>query len=1092
MGAGIVTTIEDEIAAIRRLCDAGRLVEASREAQRVAGNNPRDATALATLGLVHFYAGRPSEAVGVLMRAIALRPGIANHHLWAGLSLERLGRDGEAMAAYRSAIGIDPRQADALERLGNILRVHERQAEALECFARAAAIAPDTIRGRMCRFKALQQAGRRDETETLLRETVAMFPNDAETKRSLASVLREQGRFAEAIPLLEDATEGAPAEAAAAYFDLVGAKRLTADDGWMVEQMMLLLEYPALPEQARQWVLFALGKACDDLGDYASAMKHYDAGNALVARRRPFDRAHFGASVQRVIDSSDPALFSTRPVAGSASRLPVLVVGMPRSGTTLVEQILSCHRGVAAGDELPFWNDAAEALARTGGSGIEENVSRAAHAYEALLREIGPDALRVTDKTPGNFLWLGLFNLAFPQAKIIHCRRHPIDTCLSNYFINYNAPMAYTYDKGHLAFYYRTYTHLMAHWRAVLPAGIMLDVDYEALVADPHTVTRRMIDFLDLDWDEACLRPQDNGRTVRTASQWQVRQPTHRGSVDRWRRYEPWLGELRDLLVAEASDPVRPSSDHPAIVEWRRLRDAERVDEAIGALQSALVAEPADAVLWNELGAAFLAADRLADARACLERAIGLNPRFGIARSNLGAVLERQGDAGAAMSQLRRAVALDPDLGAAHSRLGNLLHAQGEREEAMACFRRARACLDRPADQELEAAKLLRLDGRQGEAEATLRRIVSIDPGNALAHAMLGDTLGETGRFEEAVSALEQAVRLEPDRVGALYNMTIFQRIGANNERLVATMEEMAERPGRSSFERSLLHFALGKAWDDLGDPARAMTHFEAGNAIEHARTPFDRGAFALTVDRLIENPTGPISQIGPSHDRELPVLVLGLPRAGSALVEQVLAAHPAVARGGELTFWTDAANARFASSDLGRDYLACLRRLAPDALRVTDKNPFNFLSIGAVHAALPAARFVHCRRDPVDTCLSIFTTRFATPQPFAYDRVDLVFFYGQYRRVMAHWRATIPPDRLLEVDYEAITANPEAETRRLIEFCGLQWDEACLRPERNDRPISTASLWQARQPIHTGSVERWRRYEPWLGALRALLGAHR
>jgi hypothetical protein len=206
--------------------------------------------------------------------------------------------------------------------------------------------------------------------------------------------------------------------------------------------------------------------------------------------------------------------------------------------------------------------------------------------------------------------------------------------------------------------------------------------------------------------------------------------------------------------------------------------------------------------------------------------------------------------------------------------------------------------------------------------------------------------------------------------------------------------------------------------------------------------------------------------------------------------VEQIVSSHPSVAAGGELTFWSDQramAVATDAVSRLGADYLALLRRIGPNAGRVTDKNPFNFLHLGAIGRALPGARFIHVRRDPIDTCLSIYFTRFATSQPFAYDRSDLVFYYRQYERLIAHWRALLPGERLLEIDYESLIADRESLTRRMIAFCGLPWDDACLAPESNRRLVRTASVWQARQPVYRTSVERWRRYEPWLGELRQL-----
>jgi hypothetical protein len=230
----------------------------------------------------------------------------------------------------------------------------------------------------------------------------------------------------------------------------------------------------------------------------------------------------------------------------------------------------------------------------------------------------------------------------------------------------------------------------------------------------------------------------------------------------------------------------------------------------------------------------------------------------------------------------------------------------------------------------------------------------------------------------------------------------------------------------------------------------------------------------------------------------ETPVLIVGMPRSGTTLVEQIVSSHHAVAAGGELGFWRERNRAGLgifaADTDpddarrLAEDYLQVLRTISPSAARVTDKLPFNFAHLGIIRQVFPRATIVHCRRHPIDTCLSNFATNFQIPYDFAGDRGSLVFFYRQYQRLMAHWRAVLPAERFIEVDYEVLVADPEPLTRRLVAACGLDWDEACLAPHRNRRAIGTASLWQARQPIYRTSVERWRRYEPWLGELRALL----
>jgi hypothetical protein len=228
----------------------------------------------------------------------------------------------------------------------------------------------------------------------------------------------------------------------------------------------------------------------------------------------------------------------------------------------------------------------------------------------------------------------------------------------------------------------------------------------------------------------------------------------------------------------------------------------------------------------------------------------------------------------------------------------------------------------------------------------------------------------------------------------------------------------------------------------------------------------------------------------------ETPVLVLGMPRSGTTLIERIVSSHPRVGGGGELTFWdqhghgwVDAETSRLAEAAdrLRGEYLQVLRGVSVDALRVTDKMPFNFLWIGLIRLALPEAAILHCRRSPIDTALSIHTTHFGPGLYLPTGGPELVGYYRAYERIMAHWRRAIPGARFLEVDYEALTAEPEPAIRAMLEACGLDWDEACLHPERNRRRVATASKWQARQPIHRASVERWRRYAPWLGPLAAL-----
>jgi hypothetical protein len=292
-----------------------------------------------------------------------------------------------------------------------------------------------------------------------------------------------------------------------------------------------------------------------------------------------------------------------------------------------------------------------------------------------------------------------------------------------------------------------------------------------------------------------------------------------------------------------------------------------------------------------------------------------------------------------------------------------------------------------------------------------------------------------------------------------------------------------------------VVHFALGKANDDIGDYPTAIRHFDAANKIRSKYGSFDGVALARRVDRLIAGTPQGFASPAIGVDDPTPILIVGMPRSGTTLVEQILSSHAAVAAGGELPFWAqrDTVSAdlpNITGDDLivvANDFLAQMRTISPIAARVTDKMPFNFGLLGAIHRILPRATLIHCRRHPIDTCLSIYTTSFESSFDFASDRRSLVAYYRQYERLMAHWREVLPPARLFEVDYETLVSNPEPQTRQLVAACGLEWDDACLSPHLNKRSVTTASLWQARQPIYKSSVERWRRYEPWLGELRRL-----
>ena len=332
-------------------------------------------------------------------------------------------------------------------------------------------------------------------------------------------------------------------------------RRMTERDGDWLTGARRLAGSDLAPDQELH-LQHALGKYYDDTGAYDLAFGSHQRANELARRCGPgHDRDGLAREIDRLRRSLDSAWLSRMQGAGRPSSRPLLIVGMLRSGTTLAEQMLAAHGAVQGAGELSFWGQAWSRLAATAGAAASPTVEVGAPALQALadgylarLDGLAAGAERVVDKMPTNFLVLGLITAALPGARFIHLRRDARDTCLSIYFQHFEAANTWTNDLGDLAHYMLQYRRLMDHWRSLLPAGVMLEVDYEDLVSDPEGCARRMVAFAGLDWDPRCLHFQGNAHSVVTASRWQVRQPVHRGAIGRWRHYEKFIAPLRVLV----------------------------------------------------------------------------------------------------------------------------------------------------------------------------------------------------------------------------------------------------------------------------------------------------------------------------------------------------------------------------------------------------------------------------------------------------------------------------------------------------------------------------------------------------------------
>ncbi len=486
------------------------------------------------------------------------------------------------------------------------------------------------------------------------------------------------------------------------------------------------------------------------------------------------------------------------------------------------------------------------------------------------------------------------------------------------------------------------------------------------------------------------------------------------------------------------------------------------------------------------------------------------------ALGNHGNVLSELGRHEEAAKQLRHALLIRPDSAEAHFNLGNALVKAQRPEEAAKAFYAAIAAKPDFLDALENSAGVLREIGRQREAVTMLRRAIALSPGHPNLQNTLGVTLQEAGDLDGARAAFDEALALDPATTAAYYHRVKMGKVTADDD-VLPRMEALSHQADTLSAEaRAMLGFALAKAYEDLARYDDAFANLLEANRLARASIDYDEFALRGRFKRLHEAITAKLlaERAGLGSGSSVPIFIVGFPRSGTTLTEQILASHPLVHGSGENSYIGDLASTSILDVEnaqaptgkigfpeslsylpperfqqLGDLYLERLRRKAPDAPHITDKLPANFVFIGFIHLILPNAKIIHVKRDAMDTCISCFAQRFRLDNvPFSYDLAELGRHYRMYLDLMDHWREVMPKGSMLEVQYESLVDDFEAEARRIVVYCGLAWDERCLAFHRSERSVRTASLTQVRQPIYRSSLQRWRRYEKHLGALKEAL----
>ena len=566
----------------------GKLPAALEHLQRAARLEPDSASIKMKLARVLSGLGRDDDAGKAFEESFRLTP--HREALVKGLGLQRMGNLREAERIYRDVLVEDPDDVDALRLLAGLAMRARQWGDAEVLLEKALSIAPDFFQGWMDLGLARQEQDRMDAALDALKRAMRLKPGEPGPYTSAGTVTAMSGRHDEALGYFESALERHPTNPGAlagtghilktigrqseaiesyrrciehnpgfgeAWWSLANLKtfRFDKDD---VATMLGLVETDSLGDEPKTNLLFALGKAFEDQGDYANAFQWYEQGNALRREREAYDPVNTADTHDKLIEVFTPDFVAARSGNGCDSDAPLLIVGLPRSGSTLLEQILASHSRVEGTHELPELSRIARS---TGGERYrgEAYPRSLLELDDADFRQLGEDYLsrterhremrapRFTDKLPNNFAHVGFLHLILPNAPVIDARRHPLDSCVGTYKQLFARGQPFSYDLYEIGEFYLEYHRLMQHWHSVLP-GKVLHVQYEDVVTDFEPQVRRLLEHCGLDFEEACLRFHETDRAVKTASSEQVRQPIYTASLQSWRRFEDQLGPLIEVL----------------------------------------------------------------------------------------------------------------------------------------------------------------------------------------------------------------------------------------------------------------------------------------------------------------------------------------------------------------------------------------------------------------------------------------------------------------------------------------------------------------------------------------------------------------
>ena len=527
----------------------GKLEIAKQFAESAVKLRPRDPSGYNTLGLCLMALHLPDKAILAFERAgfFGLAPGPMYHNL--GEAYEMMARIEDARDAFQKAVDADPGRADNHLCLFRQLQLTSQWEEGVACMEAAYRLFPKLQSTADALATAYSRVGRQAEAEMLFKS--GSVPGSSPSQ-NYAVWLLGQGRFDDAAELLKESIKQNPLQGYG-YYGLTEARVFSWQGGDLLDKMRAVENEPKLDPGSRMYLHYAMGRACDHAQQNEQAMRHWDIANdigfQLYSGNRPFDAELSALRLEAVKSMFTSERIQELALSGSSSQKPIFIVGMIRSGTTLLDRVLTSVGDAISAGEPQYWiRHVDKSYRKWLTSGIDNlDFPELIGGYNRLLDITAKDPCRVVDKMPLNYQHLGAIHMLFREARIIHIRRNPIDTCLSIYQTCLHAGADYAYQRKSIVAFYLQYMQYMEHWRSVLPPDRFLEIDYESLVMNPELIVPRIVEFCGLTWDDRYLKPEQGQGSIHTPSRWQARRPIYRSSVDRWKQYESCLGVFAEL-----------------------------------------------------------------------------------------------------------------------------------------------------------------------------------------------------------------------------------------------------------------------------------------------------------------------------------------------------------------------------------------------------------------------------------------------------------------------------------------------------------------------------------------------------------------